>query len=159
MFRIILIALLVTPNIVFACSFSPSYTSTYFLVKPSFSFGERLAPKLPELKVESITRGYDDGNFASCSDFGVIELKVSTDEVGYDITVIESGEHKDVIAEGLYGAVKEDDGFYIRFIWLDGSKKEQEPLFIQLVVKAMSKNGELSKPVKLKIEHAGGNSH
>ena len=151
MSRFIAIIFLLIPNSVLACSFSPSFESVPFLVKPSY--GKSVVPKPPVLEVASISRGYDDGNGGSCSDFGVIELKVLTDEVGYEITVNQPNEYKKIIPEGLYGAVKDGSNFYIRFVWLEDLTKKQERISIMLDVRAMSKNGQLSEQVQIKVEN------
>lgn len=154
MFRIVLIGLIIMPSISLACSFAQNYRDAIFLVTPTFD--KKPAPELPVIQVSSITRGYNDGNYVPCSDAGIIELKVDTNEVGYQITTIEPEEHKSTIPDGLYGAVKEGNAFYIRFIWLDGFSNNQEPLLIRLAVRAMSQTGELSESVELQIEHLGG---
>ena len=154
MIKFIVIILAIFPCISLACSFSPSYRNSPFLVVPSND--NMPNPNPPEIEVNLIERGYDDGNFASCSDAGIIEFKVSNNKVGYDITTIEPEEHKSTIPDGIYGAVQEDNGYYIRFIWLDGSRNYQEPLFVRVKVRAISKTGGISEPVELKIEHPGG---
>jgi hypothetical protein len=150
MYRIILAILLILPSISYGCRFDPNFRSTPFLVTPSFK--EQPVPKPAVVELSYIKRGFDDGDFASCSDAGIIELKGSTNTVGYDISVIEPDEHKRIISDGLYGAVKEDNGFFIRFIWLDGLKDYQDPISLSLEVRAMSITGQLSEPVELEIK-------
>lgn len=155
--RATLLILLCLPLQALACSFSLDYRSKPFLVHPPYD--ESKIPPKPIVSVASIKRGFDDGNFASCSDAGIIELKVSTDTIGYDIEVIEPEEHRGTIPDGLYGAVREGDDYFIRFIWLDGSSNVQEPLSIKLAIKATSISGGISEPIQLIVEHPGGVSH
>ena len=152
----LLICVLMLPSVSLGCSFSPSYRSTPFLTVPSS--GTEIKPSSPEIEVSKIKRGYDDRSHSSCSDAGVIELKVSDADVGYVLHLVKPEEHRYTIPDGLYGAVVEEDGNYIRFIWFDGSDNVQEPISIQLEVKAMSRNGILSDPVYIEIAHSGGNS-
>lgn len=45
-------------------------------------------------------------------------------------------------------------GLY-RFVWLDGSTLEQEPINVVIKIRAVSKTGQYSKPQLLSVKHAG----
>ena len=65
---------------VLACSFAPGYEIFQFAVPNPNGIG----PETPVLTGYEIKRGYNDGNFASCSDAGIIELYFErTHGVGY----------------------------------------------------------------------------
>ena len=119
---------------------------------------EAIAPVTPNFKVVGIERGSDDGNFASCSDFGFITFKLSGSypPQGYIFERV-SGEFEDRLFEPV--AVKPskfvDDNSSFTFVWLDGSSNEQELIDFTVSIVAVNGAGERSEPQYLKVRHPG----
>ena len=138
---------------VFACSFMQ-------MLQPfEVVDGSGAAPDNPSFSVKKVHRGKDDGNFASCSDAGIITLKLDPEQnagMGYIFEIVE-GEFEDQLFTGEPITATEHyakDGLY-KFLWLDGSSDEQEPINIVVKIQAVSKTGEKSSPQLLNVSHPG----
>lgn len=158
LFALIVLVISIDSN---ACSFAPGYQD--FLVMPAYENQGR-APNIPKVEVAEISRGYDDGNFASCSDAGIIRLKITDDNVydktGYSFRIIEGTFEDQVFPEGYVmppTSLKSENE--VMFVWLDGSKNYQEPIDIKVEITAISHRGIESKPYVLHIKHPGGVSN
>lgn len=151
----ILVILLLVPSFADACSFARGWN--HFLVEPRYG-AEETKPELPIVEVSEITRGYNDGNYASCSDAGVIILKVANTpigELGYTFS-IENGEFEDaVFPEGVFSPLENGEIF---FVWLDGSVDHQEAFDLSVRVHSVNKQGVYSDPVFIRVSHEGGRS-
>ena len=143
--RIVLITALlaiVLPADGFACRFAPGYGPYQPSSTRMPSSGP--PPAIPDLSF-SIKRGTDDGNFASCSDAGILTFSLgdsaAASKQGYLFTV-ESGtfpEH--VLPDVVVAPIALDDGslgFY--FVWLDlpAGRRRVEPIDAQISVRAVS---------------------
>lgn len=158
LFALIVLVISIDSN---ACSFAPGYQD--FLVMPAYE-NQGSAPNIPKVEVAEILRGYDDGNFASCSDAGTIRLRFTDGNVyhktGYSFKVIEGTFEDEVFPEGYVmppTSLKSENE--VMFVWLDGSNSYQEPIDIKVEITAMSYRGIESKPYVLHIKHPGGISN
>lgn len=140
-------------SLTWACSFV-QMTEDFKIIE-----GDGEAPESPNFEVSSIHRGSDDGNYASCSDAGILTLKLlskSMPNVGY-LFSIEKGKY-DV---GLFPdePIVTSKQFFLsgeyNFIWLDGNSNEQEPIDIVVRIVAVSESGKKSEPTFLTINHPG----
>lgn len=153
MYKLIGILLLLLSNNSFACSFMP----TMEMFKTSSV--ERIEPTIPMFKLSHIGRGEDDGNHGSCSDAGVITLKLQSIPIvdqGYIFEIIE-GSFEDTLfdtAPVILNDLIEDKSTY-SFIWFDGNSDEQEPINIKVKITAVSKSGHQSAPQYVDIKHPG----
>lgn len=135
-----------------ACSFAPGYEA--------FRMAPVLRPTLvpapaPEVVVESIQRGYDDGELASCSDAGILVLKVPSDSVGYHFEVVAGSFDDLVFPEGYVRTVEPGR---LRFVWLDGELEWQESIDVLVRITTLSSDGVPSERQVLRIRHPGGAS-
>lgn len=145
-----------------ACSFGPGFR----IARPPSSVGENASGQQPSPPVVSalLTRGYDDGDSASCSDAGVLtftlEGESSSGILGYEFRLV-SGEFPDEVElpsdpvlpiEFANG----ESGF--RFVWLDLPAGTQllAPIDVTIEVRQQSVRGAPSEPVRLEIQHRGG---
>jgi hypothetical protein len=136
----------------FACTFAPGYQA--FRVAPVLR--PTLVPATaPTVTVESIERGYDDGDGGSCSDAGILVLKVPSDSVGYHFEVVAGGFDDVVFPQGYVRTVEPGR---LRFVWLDGDHDWQESVDVLLRVTTISSDGVPSEPQVLRIRHPGGAS-
>ena len=150
-----LVILLLLPSLSEACSFARGWN--HFLVEPRYG-AEEITPELPNVSVSEIKRGYNDGNYASCSDAGIITLKVGNapiGELGYTFEIEDSEFEDAVFPEGIFAPLENGE---IRFVWLDGSKNYQEDFDISVRIHSVNKQGVYSEPVFIQISHAGGGS-
>jgi hypothetical protein len=116
-------------------------------------------PVTPDFVVGGISRGHDDGNSVSCSDAGVISLKLKTtpsNPTGYLFEMLENDFEDQLFISKPISILEDYDKnspFYFR--WLDGSNEVQEPINIAIKIIAVSKTGDKSTPQYLKITHPG----
>jgi len=151
--QIIVAALIFFSSSSFACSFVQ--------MTEDFDIDAEFAPTpmTPNFVVEKIVRGSDDGNIGSCSDAGILTLKRKNspeNPTGYIFEIL-TGEFEDQLfyPEPVRATERfEQEGLY-KFVWLDGSNDEQEPINIEVKIVALSKSGERSKPQILKVTHPG----
>jgi hypothetical protein len=113
---------------------------------------KRLAPA-PEVSVASIKRGYNDGEPNSCSDAGVLVLRVPSDISGYRFELVEGTFDDAVFPEEFVRPILSGE---LSFVWLDGKTNWQEEIDVLVKVTAISSIGVLSKPTFLRIQHPGG---
>jgi len=59
-----------TPAI--ACSFAPGYEP----LRVSSAYQSKFVPDKPYALISSVRRGFDDGNGGSCSDAGILTVKI-----------------------------------------------------------------------------------
>ena len=152
----LLAILLLAPSFADACGLARGWN--YFLAEPRYG-AEEIKPELPKIEVSEVRRGYSDGNYASCSDAGIITFKTANTPIGdFGYTFeIQEGEFEDaVFPEGALAPLENGEIF---FVWLDGSKDYQEALDLSVRVHSVNKQGIYSDPVFIQISHAGGKSH
>ena len=159
--RFALLLVLTASSNVLACSFAPGYQQFRFSENRVIGTGE--APPTPTVSVGAIKRGFDDGNFASCSDAGVLTLVVEShkryDTTGY-LFRLESGSLGSTEFLGEYLApIELDDGIYgFRIVWLDWTRGQRRtaPVSARLAVRAVSATGVESGEIVVDIRHPGG---
>ena len=148
-----------------ACSFGPRFE--LFQHRPSLATDTNVLVEKPSMKIISIERGSDDGNFASCSDAGVITIQLSTKDVarlpytGYVFTLIkgELEEEQPIFPDYAIQPIQKIPGIYkndkISFVWLDGSSNIQESINLKISVTAINARSVESKPQIISIENNG----
>jgi len=149
----LLVILLLAPSLADACSFARGWN--HFLVEPRHE-AEETKPKLPKLEVSEVRRGYNDGNYASCSDAGIITFKAANTpigEFGYTFEIEEGEFEGSVFPKGALAPLENGEIF---FVWLDGSKNYQEAFDLSVRVHSVNKQGIYSDSVFIQISHAGG---
>tara|TARA_B100000929_G_C15297931_1_gene349308 strand:- start:110 stop:598 length:489 start_codon:yes stop_codon:yes gene_type:complete len=136
-----------------ACSLAPMLNQ--FDIQPN-EIAEQASK--PSFTVSGIHRGTDDGNHGSCSDAGVITLKLQKayPNQGYIFEIVD-GEFEDLLFNNFPVTPSEfvEDKSIFSFIWFDGSSIEQEPFSIKVKIIAVSRTGNKSTPQYLTIAHAG----
>ncbi len=127
----------------FACRFAPGYRTFELSSTRPPSSGP--TPTTPSLSVHSIKRGTDDGDFASCSDAGVLAVSLNDPEVANNLGFLfelESGSFPDkVLPDEVVAPIELADGslgFY--FVWLDlpAGRSDVEPINVKVSVRAVS---------------------
>ena len=123
-----------------ACSFSPGHASFAFSTRHAPYSGD--APPIPKVSVQSLKRGYDDGNGASCSDAGILTVVLSKGEedreVGYMFKLVSGSFHDTVFLDSILAPIELEEGVYgFYFVWLDSAG----PIEAQFEVRAVSRTG------------------
>jgi len=138
----------------FGCSFGPTFNS--FIEDPSYRSERK--PSSPVFKIKGIKRGYEDGNGGSCSDAGIITL-VPTEipnKVGataaYTFKLVKGGFEDTIFPEEPISSRVGNDFI---FVWFDGSSEHQEPIDIEIEIRAVNPKGIKSEPSYLHIIHPG----
>jgi len=134
-----------------ACSLYRSYEP--FVLGPKIRYKAELEPA-PEVHIQEIKRGHS-GETTACANWGSIVLTVPAGDAGYSFEIIESS-----IGEVFpSGFVRSSSGYAfpagLRFYWSDGATDDQELIELLVRITAVSRDGVLSEPTVLKIEHAG----
>jgi len=144
-----------------ACSFPPGFQS----VVPTPILGEPVGeiPEPPKISVAELKRGFDDGNGASCSDAGVLTLRVSRTEgesIAGFLFKLESGDFPGCTLPDGYvmPVLLIGGGRGFQFVWLDlpWGSHTLKPIDATISVRQLSFGGHLSEPVLLHISHPGG---
>lgn len=126
-----------------ACSFAPGYRTFELISTQPPNSGP--PPITPGLSVHSIERGTDDGNFASCSDAGILTILIDIPEPARNLGFLfelESGSFPDkVLPDEVVAPVDLGDGllgFY--FVWLDrpAASSGVEAIDVRVSVRAIS---------------------
>ena len=158
---LLFIPLFLIHNTANACSFAPGYDE--FVISPLYK--KKNHPlALPKASLESIKRGYDDGNRGSWSDAGIIKIKFENENpvraTGYKLKIVSGTFETNVIPDyEVMPSRYYPSGNSMSFIWLDGSYDNQESIDFVLQIIAVSPEGGESEPYNLKIYHAGGKSN
>jgi hypothetical protein len=148
--RILLaVAIAITAIPALACSFAPGYK--VFQPRPSLRAESVLAPA-PKVTVDKITRGHKGDAAGTCSDAGILVLKVPSNALGYSFEIVEGAFDDVVFPEGF---VQPTEAGLLRFVWLDGNTNVQEPIKVVVKVTTMSVDGKWSEPSLLRIEDPG----
>ncbi|MCW8108482.1 hypothetical protein OPS25_08240 [Alteromonas ponticola] len=148
--------LLVFSNQSLACSLALGYEP--FRTSPTYLSGKQ--PEAPVASVTSIQRGFDDGNGGSCSDAGIITIKVdganSIGTTGYKFRV----KNDDVFANIFPSEPVKISSYRAKdrelsFAWYDlGSTQNQTIDFVVQIV-AVSHSGVESEPFDLLVSELG----
>lgn len=153
MYKLLVFLLLSISINTLACSFMPT--------KVAFETStiEKVEPIIPAFELSHIGRGKYDGNHGSCSDAGVVSLKLKempSIEQGYIFEITE-GTFEDTLFDTgpvIINDLIEDKSTY-SFIWFDGNSDEQEPINIKVKIIAVSRSGHQSAPQFIEIKHPG----
>lgn len=134
-----------------ACRFPHGFKS----VKPETAWLEPRGPKpaAPKISV-TLDRGYDDGDFASCSDAGVLKIRVhpTTATAGYFVKV-EKGQLPFSLPGYYIAPVEEDGEVFLRFVWLDLPNKN---LSAKLSIVEKNRQGMTSDPTVFEVQSRSG---
>lgn len=139
-----------------ACSFGRGYQA--FNVGDPSAWEPGMTPITSGMSVHSLTRGSDDGNFASCSDAGVLTITIDQPELalglGY-IFELESGRFPDKVFPDAIISPRElrDSLWGFSFVWLDlpSGRSKVRPIDVIISVRAVSPTMDLGKKVFLDI--------
>ncbi|MEJ1095243.1 MULTISPECIES: hypothetical protein [unclassified Pseudoxanthomonas] len=122
---------------------------------------EELKP--PEVRVISVTRGVGTRR-ASCDDTGLLTLQVEwprgTDykvrDLGFQFRVV-SGETAYALfpAEPVAGKVEGRQAEFL-FMWQDGPPAEQQPIRLEVEVRAVTQDHRLGPPTRFVLDAAPG---
>ena len=120
----------------FPCSFAPGYRTFELSPRAIPLSGDK--PSAPVADVAALKRGFDDGNFASCSDAAILTIQLADGESdrnnGY-LFSIESGSLHDMkMPDQIIAPIELADGnFGFYFVWLDYGTEISATLKIQSV--------------------------
>jgi hypothetical protein len=144
-----------------ACDFPLGYESVVPTPILGGPVGE--APGPPNISVAELKRGFDDGNGASCSDAGILRLRVSRTEsesiAGYLFRLEEGYFPEATLPDGyVMPVLLIEGGRGFQFVWLDlpRGQKTIKPMDATISVRQISSGGYLSEPVLLHVSHRGG---
>ncbi|MDJ0909494.1 MAG: hypothetical protein QNI99_09880 [Woeseiaceae bacterium] len=126
-----------------ACSFAPGYRT--FELSSTQLPGSGASPTTPSVSVLSIFRGTDDGDYASCSDAGILFISIDDPEAAQDLGFLFELEHGSfpdaVLPEEIVAPIELADGsFGFFFVWLDlpAGSRDVEPIDVRVSVRAVS---------------------
>lgn len=157
-FNLLILILILSSFEAMSCSFAPGYQG--FFPSPHYR-NKNITPSIPVAKVLSIVRGHDDGNGGSCSDAGIIRIQFDkinpVANTGYKLRIVKGEFEEAAIPDNevmptTYSRI--DNTMF--FVWLDGSKNNQETIDFTLEIVAISPEGLESEPFYLKVFHPGG---
>lgn len=141
-----------------ACSFVQPNPASF---DPSLAKPGETVPAVPNVVVESISRGNAGNPQDSCGDTGVVVLSIpaTADTKGliYTFDLI-SGEADDVIFQPSPATGFEDEGsrrLLFVFPWLDGASNEQEPLNLIVRVTPHLPSGLAGTPIEISVVDPG----
>lgn len=126
-----------------ACRFAPGYRTFELSSTRLPSTGP--TPSAPVVSVLSLKRGSDDGNFASCSDAGILTIAIEDGDTAKNLGFlfeVESGSFPDkVLPDDIVSPIRLENGswgFY--FVWLDlpQGKSSTAPIDVRISVRAVS---------------------
>lgn len=155
-----LCALLCAP-VANACSLSTGikpFTPTQALAKDS---GEELKMPMPE--VLSVTRGIGSRN-ASCDEAGLLSVRVGwprgTDykprDLGFEFRVVSGTTPYVIFPDGpVTGRVEGRDTEFL-FMWRDGSPDQQQPIQLEIEVRAVTQDNRRGPPAHFTVSAAPG---
>lgn len=153
MIKVIAVILSLLSFNVLGCSFNRNFVD--FVVSQE----KHVEASKPNFEVASIHRGTDDGNGASCSDAGIINLKIKDDSLqnqGYIFEIVQGVfEGNPFRKEAIFPDKLWHNKKLYRFIWFDGNSVEQEPFNIMVKIVSVSISGHKSEPQFLEIRHLG----
>ena len=117
----------------------------------------------PRLRLESIRRGFDDGVPRSCSNAGVLTLRLDPRDVAptdvYSFEVATGRLPADLLPEGYVEPIELPSGdFGFRFLWLDlpAGSRELAPLVAVVRINRVSFSGNRSEAMLLDVLDPGG---
>jgi hypothetical protein len=145
-----------------ACSPPPGYR---IVEAPAAGIETRARiPPQPMLRVQSLTRGFDDGMGTSCSDTGVLTLVVEdaaeNGGTAYFFDVTDGRAPADLLPRRLITPVELETGevgFVFRWLDLPPGATSLEPIVATIEARRISQFGLASAPATVRIAHAGGN--
>lgn len=117
----------------------------------------------PRIRIESLRRGFDDGNTQSCSNAGVLELVINSSDVGptdiYSFEVANGTLPDGLLPERYVEPVELRPGEHgFRFYWLDlpPGADQLTPLDAVVRIRRTNFSGLSSAPMVLDIVDPGG---
>ncbi|WP_368563617.1 hypothetical protein [Pseudoxanthomonas sp. UTMC 1351] len=122
---------------------------------------EELKP--PEVRVISVTRGVGTRH-ASCDDTGLLTLQVEwprgTDykvrDLGFQFRVVSGETAYALFPEGALAGKVEGRQAEFLFMWQDGPPAEQQPIRLEVEVRAVTQDHRLGPPTRFVLDAAPG---
>jgi hypothetical protein len=160
MWRLLVLALMLfgfAADPALGCSFAAGYRE--FAAGSDTPPAADAAVVTPRMYVDELRRGYDDGNFASCSDAGILTIVIqdgaAAQDLGFDF-ILESGAFPDaVLPERIVSPIELGDGLWgFSFVWLDlpAGKAEVDPIDVRIAVRAVSIRQQWGEKVFLDVQ-------
>lgn len=144
-----------------ACSLSTGIKPFTPAQAPANDSGEGL--KMPVAEVLSVTRGIGSRN-ASCDEAGLLSVRVGwprgTDykprDLGFEFRVVSGSSPYAIFPEGpVSGRVEGRDSEFL-FMWRDGSPDQQQPIQLEIEVRAVTQDNRRGPPARFTLSAAPG---
>ena len=138
-----------------ACSFNQGYEP----FRTSSSYQSASIPKKTNASVISIERGFDDGNGGSCSDAGIIRVKIHDENpinrTGYKFRVVDNELFSNLFPSEpvIASALNRSENEFV-FVWYDLGETHNQEMKFTLEITAVSYFGNESEPFQLLIQQA-----
>lgn len=117
----------------------------------------------PALRLESLRRGFDDGQSDSCSTFGeltlVVEDSITASAAVYFFEVTGGGFPERIFPNQLTAPIElanKELGFVFHWLDLPAGADRLDPIDATITVRRISALGTASEPTTLRIVHGGG---
>lgn len=138
-----------------ACSINQGYEP----FRMSSSYQSASIPKKTNASVISIERGFDDGNGGSCSDAGIVRVKIHDENpinrTGYKFRVVDNDLFSNVFPSEtvIASALNRSENEFV-FVWYDLGETHNKEMKFTLEITAVSYFGNESEPFQLLIQQA-----
>lgn len=138
-----------------ACSFAPGYEP----LRVSSAYQSNFVPDKPYALITSVRRGYDDGNGGSCSDAGILTIKIDdsnpANRTAYKFKVLDNEAFSSIFpSEPVMIAPLERESSEMYFVWFDLGETQGKEMDFTLEIIAVSPSGEESEPFQLVVHEA-----
>ena len=119
--------------------------------------------KAPELEVVSITRGIGTRH-SSCDDTGLLSIRVEWPrgsdyklrDIGFEFRVISGGSTYDIFPESAVTVDVDGRVSEFLFMWRDGPPAQQQPIDLQVEVRAVTADNRRGPPARLAVSAMPG---
>ena len=142
-------------NPAIACSFAPGYEP----LRVSSAYQSNFVPDKPHALVTSVRRGYDDGNGGSCSDAGILTIKIDdsnpSNKTAYKFKVLDNEVFSSIFpTEPVMISPLERESEEMFFVWFDLGETQGKEMRFTLEIVAVSPTGAESEPFQLVVNEA-----
>ena len=119
--------------------------------------------KAPGLELVSITRGVGTRH-SSCDDTGLLSIRVEwprgTDyklrDIGFEFRVVSGETSYQIFPQGVVSSRVDGRGSEFLFMWRDGPPGEQQPINMQVEVRAVTADNRRGPPTRLSVSAMPG---
>ena len=151
----LLLSLISIFNPAIACSFVPGYEP----LRVTSAYQSNFVPDKPYALISSVRRGLDDGNGGSCSDAGILTIKIDdsnpTHKTAYKFKVLDNELFSSIFpSEPVMISPLEIKTGEMFFVWFDLGETKGKKMNFTLEIVAVAPSGTESEPFELAVNEA-----